>query len=529
MKLLKRLGCLLMAAVVALGFVGCGKDPVDLSGDDGIGTPGDTASFEGGHLEVVCYEAGFGTDWLRDMARAFEQMYKGVTIKVNSSYISGELITKLENRQIEEDIVFALGSMFSAQDKGFLEDLSDVYNSTPLGDEKPVKQSMTEGVYNKLLADDGKIYQMNWIDSVCSIVINKTVLNKLFPDGYELPRTTDELLAFCNSIKKTKTKSGDSVYPFSICTGIGYWSYLYKTWWAQYEGYDSYYDYYQGYYHDATGARKLATNGEVLDQTGRLRALQTASTFLNKNNGYLHQYAATMDWQEAQVAFVGQGYAGSDMTECAMMVNGDWLYNEVQSYLISKPQELAIIKAPVISKLVEKLENKNMSDATLSAVIDAIDKGETSYAGVSAKDFARIKEARSMAYTACFDHCVGIPAWSKNKTLAKEFLKFMASDLGQDIYANRFNGLTMCYGVDTDLYVTTTSFVKSRQQNFQGFLPICTDFSSPLVYRQGFNDFTTNSGNLDSALYDGKTAEFIMNDTKTSYMANWENIIRAAR
>ena len=97
-----------------------------------------------------------------------------------------------------------------------------------------------------------------------------------------------------------------------------------------------------------------------------------------------------MTWQEAQIAFVGQGYAGQDMTESAMMVNGQWLENEVQSYLLTKPQDLVMIKTPVISSLVKTLENKSMTDETLSAVIDAIDEGKSSYAGVSEKDFTRI-------------------------------------------------------------------------------------------------------------------------------------------
>lgn len=101
-----------------------------------------------------------------------------------------------------------------------------------------------------------------------------------------------------------------------------------------------------------------------------------------------------------------------------------------------------MIKTPVISSLVKTLENKSMTDETLSAVIDAIDEGKSSYAGVSEKDFTRISEARRMVYSATFDHCCAIPAKSKNKPLAMEFLRFMASDMGQSIYAKYLNGLT---------------------------------------------------------------------------------------
>ena len=91
---------------------------------------------------------------------------------------------------------------------------------------------------------------------------------------------------------------------------------------------------------------------------------------------------------------------------------------------------LVMVKMPIISSIVDTLENKNMTDAELSAVIDAIDAGETSYPGVSQKDFDRLVEARRMVYSATFDHCAGIPARAKNKDLAKDFLEFMASDMG---------------------------------------------------------------------------------------------------
>ena len=178
-------------------------------------------------------------------------------------------------------------------------------------------------------------------------MLNKTVVDRIFPEGYEIPNTTDELIRFCNEIK------AEGVYPFSISTSISYWDYLHWVWWAQYAGYDNYIDYYWGYYQkeqpDGTTVRTLAENGEVLGMPGRLESVKVAENLLKKENGYMHKYADSMTWQEAQIAFVGQGYAGQDMTESAMMVNGQWLENEVQSYLLTKPQDLVMIKTPVIS------------------------------------------------------------------------------------------------------------------------------------------------------------------------------------
>ena len=514
MKKLRFILLMLLIFSMVLPLTAC-PDPDD--GDDDWGNSG--GGGKGKTLTIICYEGGFGTLWLNDMAKAFESAYD-CKVVVKKSYINGELIALLNDNSINDDIVMALGSMDAAQNRGLLVDLSDVYNAIPEGENEAIKDKMVQAVYEKLLTEDGKIYQMNWANSISSLVLNKTVLDRIFPEGYKVPNTTDELIAFADAIK------AKGVYPFSISTSISYWDYAHWTWWAQYDGYQKYTDYYYGIYHTPDGQRVKDTEGKVLENQGRLAAVKVAEKLLKKENGYLHKYADSMTWQESQIAFVGQGYAGQDMTECAMMVNGDWLQNEVQSYLIQKNQELVMIKMPIISSIVNTLENKNMTDAELSAVIDAIDAGETSYPGVSQKDFDRLVEARRMVYSATFDHCIGVPAKAKNKELAKEFLKFMASDMGQAIYAKHLNGLSMAYGYEPT--GTMNSFVQSRYDIVENMIPICLDFSSPLVHRQGHTAYTTGSGSgLEGSLFAGKTAEWIIEDTKTTLLASWEEIMKA--
>lgn len=518
MKKYKIILAMILVFAMMLPLTACGG-----GGEDDWGSSG--GNTKGGKLTIVCYEGGFGTQWLDEMAKAFGTAYD-CEVLVKKSYINGELIALLNDNSCNEDIVMALGTMDNAQNMGFLVDLSDVYNAIPEGENVAIKDKMIQSVYDKLLTEDGKIYQMNWANSISSIVLNKTVLDRIFPDGYKAPNTTDELIAFADAIK------AEGVYPFSLSTSISYWDYLHWVWWAQYDGYQKYTDYYHGYYHqvnaDGTVTRVPDTTGKVLENQGRLEALQVAETLLKKSNGYVHKHAESMTWQESQIAFVGQGFAGQDMTESAMMVNGDWLENEVQSYLIQKNQDLVMIKPPIISSIVETLENKNMTDAQLSAVIDAIDAGETSYSGVSQKDFDRLVEARRMVYSATFDHCISVPAKAKNKELAKEFLKFMASDMGQSIYASYLNGSSMPYG-----YVPTngkTEFVESRYEIVENMIPICLDFSSPLVYRQGHTAYTSGAPvGLDGLLHSGTSAEWIINDTKTTLLSTWDDIILALK
>ena len=72
------------------------------------------------------------------------------------------------------------------------------------------------------------------------------------------------------------------------------------------------------------------------------------------------------------------------------------------------------------------------------------------------------------------------------------------------------------------------AFVESRYEIVENMIPICLDFSSPLVYRQGHTAYTSGAPvGLDGLLYNGSSAEWIINDTKTTLLASWEDIILA--
>ena len=214
MKKLRFVLLMLLIFSMVLPLTAC-PDPGP-GGDDDWGNSG--GGGKGKTLTIICYEGGFGTLWLNDMAKAFETAYD-CKVVVKHSYINGELIALLNDNSINDDIVMALGTMDAAQNRGLLVDLSDVYNATPEGENEAIKDKMVQAVYEKLLTEDGKIYQMNWANSISSLVLNKTVLDRIFPEGYKVPNTTDELIAFADAIK------AKGVYPFSISTSISYWDY----------------------------------------------------------------------------------------------------------------------------------------------------------------------------------------------------------------------------------------------------------------------------------------------------------------
>lgn len=507
---MKRKGlCLLLTAIMVMGIAACGPKDDEWGGAKG-------------GINVVIDEAGFGSAWLDNAAAAYSKK-TGIKVNVDKNYIQGETISLLNDGTLPYDIAFPMGNILGAQNTNRLVDLTPLYERTPEGSEIPVKEMLTPSLYEKMLTEDGKIFQVPWTESYMSIVYNKSSLDKAFPDGYTLPRTTQELLDFCEKIKKET-----QLYPFSFCPSIPYSYCAHLVWWAQYEGFDDYYDYFYGYYRDANGERKLALNGEVMDMPGRKKSLEELQKLIARNNGNMHANADSMTYTDMQVAFLGQGYKGRDMKECAFAFNGNWLENEMKKYLAVKPQDFRMMKMPVISCITEKLEDKQMSETKLREVISAIDNGETDYQklGVSENDFARIREARRMvngqtmySYPAC------VPKTSKNQDKAIDFLEFLVSAEGQKIYAESTNGLTMPFGYQPDAE-TVSSFVQSGYDLFgRDYLTIEADGFSPLVYNQGFSYYV---GLVDSKLYSGSSPDSILKTTKDYYMTYWDQIIALA-
>ncbi len=476
-------------------------------------------------LNLEVYEAGFGTSWLEEIASSY-QAATGTKVKVNKSYLYGEIEMKLSSDQSTSDVVFFVGNGFNAQELNMFVDLKDVLESTAQGDTKTIKEKMNENIYGHLATENGSIYQLPWANTVSSLCYNETMLNATLGAGqWKVPNTTEELFALCEKV------DDKGEYAFVCSTKTGYAGYLFSTWWAQYSGYDAYYDFFDGYYYK-DGVRTFAENGETYEDPGRLASLNVVERLLKKSNGYTHDKSDRMDFTEAQVAFVGQGY-GSDKTKVAMMVNGDWLENEVAGYLqaaasVGDPQTIKMMKMPVISSIVETLENKTMTDDTLSKVVAAIDAGATSYDGVSEKDFKKIAAARNMTYSLTYDHPFGIPTNSRKQDKAKDFIKYMLSDYGQSIYAKHLNGLSMPFGYQAES-TTVSTFVQSRLDCYDNsYRPIANDYSSILLRRGGIGIVKTTSGYVDGDLFKGVTGQTIFNDSVSYYQANWESYLKGA-
>ena len=106
----------------AAALAGCGSKigEEEFSGGDG----------SGGNLVIGCQDAGFGLDWLKDMAKSFAAK-ENVNVKVAQITNGSEAISQIEAGTCSNDIVMTLGSaaLSKLSKLGYTEELTEkVYN-----------------------------------------------------------------------------------------------------------------------------------------------------------------------------------------------------------------------------------------------------------------------------------------------------------------------------------------------------------------------------------------------------------------
>lgn len=491
------------ALCTVFGLAGCNKQEIGNTTVGGDGT--------NGTLKISCTLAGYGTDWLEKMADIWGKA-NNVTVDVKQSTNSGEEISRIESDQSNYDIVMTVGSQFKLRDKGKLMDLKDVYDSIPEGETKTVREKTQKEYYDLLVEDDGSIYFMNWADALDGIFYNATTLDEIFGAGnWKIPNTTDELIDLCWEIEEHEPDSaGNPYYGFVTSTQVNYWDYLTYAWGAQYDGVDEYFNYYQLKYTDEDGTVKDAENYQQMSPAGRLEALKVEEEILNKDNGINHPDSTMMGYLDAQYAFAGGGYR-TNKSKVAFIVSGDWMENELTKQLANNPQDIGMMRTPVISSIVNKFEgtDANMKDNKLSFIVEQIDAGKSfdevnealaantagvDSAAISQSTYDKIYEARRVMCVATMDHMVGVPVTAAdNKANIVSFLTFMTSETAQQIYAQTLKGKTMIYGYEP-AESECSDFVKSVNKIKEaGYDPVYCDYSSPYVYNGGLRYIAVNT------------------------------------
>lgn len=485
MKKLKLFASMLAIVMVSCLIFGCNKQEI-------------ISDATTGDIKVTIVDKGYGVDWLYNIADAYEETHPGCTVSIAETSDPSALASKIRTNANDNDLVISAGTnsgFFNEQYEGFLLEVSDIYQTSQEGYEQSLYDRMNISVRDYYESDDGKFYQLPWVLGYSGMLYNKTVLDDIFgKDAYQLPRTTNELYDLCKEIK------AKGVYPFSFSTQVSYWNQFMVAMYYQYEGAPSYDKFYEGYYLKG-GEFVKATNDnykEYLEsQDGVEKAYEIVYSLLGKDtvNGvkggeFGHPNADYLTFQEAQEAFAGSTVSG-DSTKCAFMINGDWFANEMSKTISQNKVDIRFMKMPVISCITETLEDKSMTEEELIAVIDAIDEGKTSYGDVSANDFARIKKARYSAAASSTSHVMAIPKMKngvRKYTLTKQFLNYMLSEEGQELFTYTTNGLVMPYGyIAEGIYGDYADSLYEAMGDPKEFTVISEGHGSPLYYIGGLD------------------------------------------
>ena len=466
---MKKIIAMLLIFAIVLMVGACSDNSHNPSTDDEYGVGYEDRSKK---ITFNYYAGGYGADWIKAVAKDYmDNVNTEVYIELKKSSDNSTAKSNIESNVGIADLYQIEADMFGLD--GCLENLTSFYNDTTVyGENVKVKDKLPKysiDYYN----ENGAYYQIpqtamtgfNW-------VYNKTLLDETFgKDNYVLPRTTNEMLAF-----------GDRLYEKGVfltaaaladTAGGNYVQYALMNFFAQMIGLDGWNKFNSGLV-QRNGKWVLSEEAPYVISDNRTAIESTykfAEKLYRKASGsevqYLHKNSPSFEYKDLDKVFFGGKFKAQTLPGFAFAYVGGWLETEVSEYLeegVIKHKEIYAMRAPVISDIVKTLENTDMTDPELSAIIEEIDNGATSSSRCSQDDFDRISEARHMV-TENICRCFVIPKGSANKTLAKDFLAYLMSDRAQKIAAQNSNGISVLpYGytpTDEDMGFKISAFTKS--------------------------------------------------------------------
>lgn len=535
--------CVLMAAGIAAGAAGCSNKVPDTEET----------------LEVYCRDAGYGYAWCEALLDAFKQQdwvqqkYLNLQVAFDQNQVASYAESKLKSGAEANtiDLFFATGGyeLAGVDSKGndYLADLTEyVYGQNVPGEnvlfiDKVQDSYNTSNLYHDVTAttDKDTYYFVSWADGMDGILYNADILESL---GIPVPVTTDEWLA---SMRKIKDLQGNQEGKYSVGYSIlqsndapNYVDYMFYIWWAQYEGIDNYLDFFNG-----IDSGRYSSG--IFDQVGRVEALKVLEQAVNKTNDYVNPTSFTDEYLISQTEFL-RGKAVYHM-------NGDWFDNEMREIKEEIKQvngldyDIQMMRTPVISSIVTQTPSIQAlaktrgitENAALRLVIEAVDSGADSYEGVTAPDFERIREARSIVHSIGPNHTAFIPSYATGKEVAMDFLRFMATDIANEIYIEATGGATLpfLYNVkekNPQLYESLSDFQKTRIGYFTdenvGLYVLPSENSFPLVLYGGVMPFTTQNYYITFSMSGNtKMPQNYFDDTKAYWTdARWQDALAKA-
>ena len=498
-------------------------------------------------LKIMILAKGYGSDWLTALAEAFEKKHD---VQVDISLVTSEEVIKgdIKNTEVcDTDLYFTIYTMgghglMAETERVYengqaLRDLTDVYNTEIPGEGITIADKMNASLREAYMVDgrdsedtsDDTYYFMPYVSSAMGLYYNETVIDNALGKGkWSVPNTTDELIALCERLDK---KGCSIMLPGSLDQWT---SSVWMSWWAQYEGLENYQKFYQGIGYNKSADREEENSEKIFAQPGRLAATEVSHRLLNNANGYSLKNSVEItvnNLNEYQTRFT------LAKNNYAIYPCGDWLMQELKNNsTIESDSVIKMMKTPVISSIVSSTDSYSADDAKrlpnitsdeiLSQVVDYVDGTGELPAGVTEEEVAVVKEARNIVGGKFMEHFVYAPVFSDAKELADQFLLFMASDEGIQIFKDNCAGGFSPFKYEyKDLTTTEESVYEATKEAIY-----VTEFKHhELFFRGGVRAVTAGtSDTLDGMLCKpkGMTAAEINNAMIEAYSGQkWEGYL----
>ena len=408
----------LLLLTMVVSFAACGKNKNKKPSDVVINTEGVVGADYvdeslTGNLTLRVWEGGYGTKWIENVAASFMKRFPNTTVEISPTVERQAISSELQGGVSKKYDIYFLEALINDD---VLVDLRDVYEMVNPEETVTVGSKINATFKNVYDGPNGMKYAIPSYTGAYGVVYNTDYINSF-------PVTTDGWIKLCADLKE---EYGRSIYPivFSGKQGVNYWHPVADVLVAQYLGLDGYN--YMQVGRNASGALDPTVSYDI----SQYYSAQVIEDLIWYENGNIDPYSVGYQYLPAQDVFMLDAQA-------AMMINGSWLMNEMEETVEDLKYDFEMAKIPVISKIIENPKCSSIADdAELTALIKAIDRGETSLTGegysVDRSAFDHVKEARGMTYAAGESSGAYIPKQigETQIALAKQFLKFMYSDLG---------------------------------------------------------------------------------------------------
>lgn len=393
-------------------------------------------------IQIRAFNGGYGTAWLHEIAENFEKVFPQYKVQFveESSLVSQTAGNEMQTPNKNQiDLYFTTGSdvsnlinksksILKTSKSTLMEPLNDVFESKAIGydgkeEAKTIKERMFDGyeesmTYNGIVEKwHGNMYSLPWADGATGLFYNPEVLAKY---GIAEPLTSNELTAAVQEI--ASHSKADKIYPWSWAgsNAVGYWLYLYETWFAQYSGKTG----FNNFLKCDPGDGDIEMNGyKVYQDQGIYEALKAMYNIIDLS--YASNGSIQKTHMEAQNEFM--------RAKSAFLCDGEWLYREMSGDYEKEASKIKMLAVPVLSKIGEE---NGLTDAQLHDVVAAIDAGQTDDAikqaipTASAAAIAKVRDARSIHDAIGVGHCMEVPSSSDCKEAVKTFIRFIYSEDG---------------------------------------------------------------------------------------------------